>query len=121
MGLHEEIEKSREQEDIDLAKEIQSRKDDLFMLRKRRELFEDKNFIWFFTKYIHNPKKDAEAMHLTCEDTNKNFILKGKLQGYSGIIKARAELLNDIKQLEDDIHHNELSLHEETEDRKPLN
>ena len=121
MSISEEVDKQDIKDKGQDKEFIHSAKDSLWALKQRRSLFEDSDFIWFYKKYIQSPYITASDAHATCTETNKNFILKGKVQAFRSITLAKAELNKEIELLQDKVRRHELNIHTEDEDYQPHN
>lgn len=121
MSLHEELAKDKIVRALEDKEELQKLKDHVYNLREKQALFERTDFQWFFQSFVQKPYLETRELHENCEDTNKSFILKGKVQAYKKIKNAGSTLTKEIKAIELIIHDAEIEPHKDAPNYKPEN
>lgn len=108
MSINEHIQADDKKQKEDLVEALENQKDQLYALKSREALFDNEDFIWFYKSFVVSPYQEAANLHDACDETNKGFILKGKVQAYKKVMTVRTVLKNQIKELTDLVYNNEL-------------
>jgi cob(I)alamin adenosyltransferase len=121
MSIHEKLRQDEEDDKKAIKAKIAEYDTELFQLKEKLALFEDGSFIWFFKKFIQNPLKEAENMLINEIETNKTFVLKGKVQAYRSLFEARAVLNKSLEEIRNEKDALMKALHNETPSHLPEN
>ncbi len=120
MSIQERVREDAEEQETKVKQELQTVKDKLYQLKSKRDFFEHENFLWFFKSYIKDPLKETRDRHDSCEETNKGFILKGKVQAYKKLASFITAIDEEIKDLVDKVYKLETP-DEESPNTRPEN
>ena len=117
MGLKEMAAADAKSTKEQLNRDAATAKERLFNLKEYTALQDNEHFIKWFQEFVIEPAGKYRNLHENESDTNRNFILKGRVQAYKEQYGWMNGLTKEIKTLEDRLYKYE----EEQENHSPEN